>query len=231
MANILLIEDDELLSNGVCRILERENHYVKMAYSLKEAYDSCIQEFDLVLLDVMLPDGDGLYFCKEVRKKSNVPIIFLTCCNDESSIVTGLDQGGDDYITKPFRLKELVSRINAVLRRKSSVNHHPQKLVSGDIEASPEERTFFKSKVQLQLTPIEADIILFLMQNPMIILTRERLLSNIWDIDGEFINDNTLSVHIRRLREKIEEDPSNPLYIITVRGIGYKWGCETMRGG
>src|SRR5699024_5571209 len=154
--------------------------------------------YNLILLDVMLPDGSGYELCKEIREKSNIPIIFLTACDEEVNIVLGLDIGGDDYITKPFRVSELMSRIRAVLRR-SERNSLDNVLISGDIKLYLSEGRGEKNKEELYLTPIEIRLLSFFMKNPKQVLTRSNLLESIWDIDGEFIDDNTLSVYIKRL--------------------------------
>ena len=185
-------------------------------------------EYILIILDVMLPDGNGYDLCKIIRKDKNTPIIFLTACDEEVNIVMGLDIGGDDYITKPFRIRELMSRINAVIRR------YPNKnlgniLISGDIKIYLIEGKVEKKGKEVFLTPSEYKLLQILMENPRQALNRNTILQKLWDIDGEFIDDNTLSVYIRRLREKIEEDSSNPKYIKTVRGLGYRWNKEVRR--
>ena len=225
MDKILLVEDDESLAMGIAFSLENENFEVKTAGSIKEAYDCFRQEsFRLLLLDVMLPDGSGFDLCRRIRMASDVPIIFLTACDEEVNIVRGLDTGGDDYITKPFKVMELVSRIRAALRRvPGNTGMDRQFLSSGNIRMFPLETRVTRNDIETSLTPVEFRLLSLFIQNPFRTLTREQILQKLWDIDGEFINDNALSVFVRRLREKLEDDPSNPEYIITVRGSGYKW--------
>ena len=196
MSVILLVEDDITLNKNIKMALEMENYDVITASCLKEAGE-LYEKASLILLDVMLPDGKGTDFCARVRKTSNVPIIFLTSCTDEEDIVKGLDCGGDDYITKPFRLKELFSRIKANLRRSSPEND------------------------ELNLTAVEQQLYEYLRINKGIVLSRSRLLEHLWDSKGTFVDDNTLSVHISRLRDKLKKSGCGN--IVTVRGLGYKW--------
>ena len=230
MKRILVVEDDETLAMGIKYALEQEGWKVSLAYNLETARKNSIGGgIDLILLDVMLPDGNGFSLCREVRKVSDLPIIFLTARDEEVNIVLGLESGADDYITKPFRLKELISRIRANLRRATgSKGISFSKIIrSGGLVLDIVEKKVFLDDVELSLTPTEHKLLLTFMQNPYTVLNRDKLLEKVWELDGEFIDDNTLSVHIRRLREKIESDPSNPSYIITVRGFGYKWSAES----
>lgn len=229
MKKILLIEDDKTLSEGISYSLKNEGYNVDIAHTYSEGLNFVnTNEYILILLDVMLPDGNGYDLCKTIRKDKNTPIIFLTACDEEVNIVMGLDLGGDDYITKPFRIRELISRINAVVRRYSSENLG-NTLTSDEIKIYLIEGKVEKSGEEILLTPSEYKLLQILMENPKQALNRMTLLEKLWDIDGEFIDDNTLSVYIRRLREKIEEDSSNPKYIKTLRGIGYKWDKEVRR--
>jgi DNA-binding response OmpR family regulator len=230
MQKILLVEDDEILASGIEFALKKELFYVDWAKNLSEAESlMSSSNFDLIILDIMLPDGNGFDFCIDIRLHSKNPIIFLTACDEEVSIVHGLDIGADDYITKPFRLRELISRIRAVLRRTISDTETTKNLTdtsiikSNNITINLLEGNLYKNGVTLSLTPIEYKLTAILIQNPQIALSRNVLLEKLWDINDEFIDDNTISVHIRRLREKLEDDPSNPKYIVTVWGIGYKW--------
>ncbi|MDU2993819.1 MAG: response regulator transcription factor, partial [Clostridium sp.] len=179
---------------------------------------------DIILLDVNLPDGNGYELCKEVRVDSEVPIIFLTACDEEVNIVMGLDLGADDYITKPVRVRELVARINAVTRRKGVVSKDTEdnKIIVRDIKVLPLKYEVYKGDEKLQLTSVEYKLLLLLIENSGNVLTRKTLLEKLWDIEGDFIEESTLTVYIKRLREKLKEDKENP-YIETVRGIGYKW--------
>lgn len=225
MDKILLVEDDESLAMGIAFSLENEGFEVKSTGSIKEAYECFGKEsFQLLLLDVMLPDGSGFDLCRRVRMASDVPIIFLTACDEEVNIVRGLDTGADDYITKPFKVMELVSRIRAALRRVSGRTGLDKPLLtSGEIRIFPLETRVTRNDIDINLTPVEFRLLTLFIQNPFRTLAREQILQKLWDIDGEFINDNALSVFVRRLREKLEDDPSNPEYIVTVRGSGYKW--------
>ncbi|GAA0123486.1 MULTISPECIES: response regulator transcription factor [Clostridium] len=229
MVKVLLVEDDATLAMGMEYTLKNEDFDVIVASTLNEArehIENC--EIDLVLLDLMLPDGSGYELCKEVRKKSNMPIIFLTASDEEANVVMGLDMGGDDYISKPVRIGELISRIKAVLRRyEKSSAYKSNKLYSGDITIEILSNRVMKNDVEIILTSLEYKLLISLIQNPKIVLSRSQILEKIWDVGGEFVDDNTLSVYIRRLREKIEDDPATPEYIITIRSVGYKWDKET----
>ena len=198
MAKILLAEDDSSLAYGLKYSLEREGYEVVHASDCETVYKIFSDDVSLILLDIMLPDGSGYDVCKEIRKTSSVPIIFLTACDSEVNIITGLDMGADDYIPKPFRLGELLSRVRAVLRRISKIE-----IDTEDVQG---------------LTLAELRLMNTLKANRGITLTRMQLLDKLWDGKGEFVDDNTLSVHISRLREKIGSE-----HIITVRGVGYKW--------
>ncbi|MCI6277113.1 MAG: response regulator transcription factor [Clostridium sp.] len=225
MNKILVIEDDSTIILGIKYSLEQEGFFVKEAKSLEEARFALRNDnFHLMLLDVMLPDGNGYDFCKEVREKSDIPIIFLTALDDEVNVVMGLDLGGDDYIAKPFRLKELISRIKAVLRRRGISSEKSTTILNfKDISVFTLEGKVTKNGEDLMLTTLEYKLLLTLCKNPKSILSRNQILSNLWDFQGDFVNDNTLTVYIKRLREKIEDNPVEPKFILTVRGMGYKW--------
>ena len=232
MKRILLVEDDLALSIGVEYTLKQENFDVIKAKNLKEAREELRKnKFDLMLLDLTLPDGSGYDLCSEVRESSSLPIIFVTACDEEANVVLGLDIGGDDYITKPIRIKELLSRIKAVLRRKGSINNEEDNkieeiLVSKDIVLEPLKAKVRKKSEDIDLTPAEYKLLLILVKSKGYVLSREILLQKLWDIDGNFVDANTLNVYIKRLREKIEDDYKNPKYIETVRGLGYRWSEE-----
>lgn len=229
MVKILLVEDDATLAMGMEYTLKNEGFDVTVASTLKEARES-IENYniDLVLLDLMLPDGSGYELCRELRKKSNTPIIFLTASDEEANVVMGLDMGGDDYISKPVRIGELISRIKAVLRRyEKNSSYRNNKLHSGDITIELLSNRVMKNDVEIILTSLEYKLLISLIQNPKVVLSRSQILEKIWDVGGEFVDDNTLSVYVRRLREKIEDDPAKPEYIITMRAVGYKWNKET----
>lgn len=226
MKNILLVEDDESLNRGISFKLNKEGMKVFTAKNLKEGREIFNNtSLDLIILDIGLPDGNGFEFCSEIRKQSGVLIIFLTACDEEVDIVTGLDMGADDYITKPFSFMVLMSKINALLRRNSSSSS--PKIVSGSIAFYPEEMKVLKDEKQIDLSKTELRLLKYLMLNSGQIIKKEQLLNELWDLDGDFVDSNTIAVNIRRLREKIEVNPSKPKYIKTVRGIGYIWseGC------
>jgi len=224
---ILLLEDDDSLNLSVSRTLQKEGYTVHSAFSLREArqlYRTC--NISLILCDITLPDGSGLDFCARIRKESSIPFLFLTALDTEEDMLAGYAQGADDYITKPFSLKVLLSKVNAVTKRFPKEN--PDSIVSGDITLYPVEKRVCKKGRPLTLTAREYSLLVFFMQNPLHILSRSQLLESIWDIDGSFVDENTLSVNIRRLREKIEDDPSSPAILKNVRGLGYIWerNCE-----
>lgn len=235
MKNILLVEDDMALAIGMEYTLKQENFIVYRASNLKEARQKFKEEqnLNLILLDLTLSDGSGYDFCEEVRKESLLPIIFITACDEEANVVLGLDLGGDDYITKPIRIRELISRINAVLRRKSmltentksnnSDSHNENKINSGDIIVEPLKAKVYKGMEEIILTAGEYKLLLILLENKGNVLSRNVLIERLWDVDGNFVDGNTLNVYIKRLREKIEVNPKESKYIETVRGIGYKW--------
>lgn len=226
MNRILLVEDDSALAMGIEYSLKSEGYIVDVSHDVSSSKDFIDKnDYDLVILDIMLPDGNGFQLCEYIRYDNNTPVIFLTAQDEEVNIVMGLELGGDDYITKPFRIKELISRIKAVLRRTKRISNNGL-LISNHIKLSQIENKVYIKEEEIQLTPSEFKLLVNLMKHPRQALTRLKILENLWDIDGDFIDDNTLSVYIRRLREKIEEDSSNPIYIKTVRGIGYRWDVD-----
>lgn len=232
MINILFVEDDLPLALGIEYTLKQEGFNVKHAKNVKEGTEAFKNgEFELILLDVMLPDGTGYDLCKIIREKSEVPIIFMTACDEEVNVILGLDLGGDDYVTKPIRVKELISRINAVLRRKLKNSRKGGKneegiLVSGDLRIEALKYRVYKGDNIIELTSIEYKLLLILMKNKGNVLERTTLLERLWDVDGNFVDGNSLTVYVKRLREKIEDDIKSPFYIETVRGIGYRWSPE-----
>ncbi len=212
---ILLVEDDSFLRDGLCEMLGKEGYTVVSVSTVADACRSLDDSVNLIILDVMLPDGNGFDFCESIRGKGwGVPILFLTACDDEIQIVRGLDAGGDDYVTKPFKLLEFMSRVRALLRRKmaSSV------VKSSDLVIDMGNMTVRKNNEIIFVTKTEFQILSMLIRNNGIIVTRGVLLKSIWDDNGDFIDDNTLSVHISRLREKI-----GTAHIKTIRGVGYRW--------
>lgn len=232
MKNILLVEDDRAVALAVIYSLKKEGFMVEHAMNLKIARSFIKDDIDMILLDLMLPDGDGYELCSEIRESgNNVPIIFMTACDEEANIVTGLDLGADDYVTKPVKIKELVSRINAVLRRKGRDTKEAESniLKSNNIEVDKGAHIVKKDGADIALTLNEFKLIKMFMENYPNVLTRNLILEKLWDTEGNFIDDNALSVYIKRLREKIEEDSKNPQFIVTVRGVGYKWNTKVVK--
>ncbi len=220
MAKVLLVEDDKEIVSNLIDFLKTEGYEVESASGQREALQLVATEkFDLVLLDVSLSDGNGFAVCKAIKLEYNIPIIFLTASSDEYSTVTGFELGADDYIAKPFRPRELVTRIKNILRLTGG-NGSVVRL--GNVTVDTEKGIASKDGKDLYLSALEYRLLLVFINNRGIVLTRTKLLESIWDIAGEFVNDNTLTVYIKRLREKIEEDPQNPKIIITIRGVGYK---------
>lgn len=225
MKKILIVEDDETIKIGLKYYLEQESFDVLLASNGEEAITKIKNNLDIeiILLDINLPDVNGFDLFKDIKKIKDFPIIFLTANDLEVSIVMGIDMGADDYITKPFRARELISRINSVLRRTSSTDNSSI-IRLGNISIDMKQAKVFKNNIDVMLTALEYKILLALALNPNTVFTREKILADIWDVNEEYVNDNTLTVYIKRIREKIEEDPSNPNIIVTIRGIGYKIG-------
>ncbi len=221
LLTILLIEDDPVLRETLQAALSDANYYVLTAAGAIEALSQVQKAPDLVLLDLNLPDGNGFTLCRTLRQRYNIPVIFLTVRDDEADIIKGLDMGGDDYITKPFRLPMLLSRIRAVLRR-SGTQEQGDVLTCGGIRLIRSRTEIYVENDAVQLTAGEYRLLLTLMEYKNQTLTRTRLLERLWDEEGNFVNDNTLTVTMKRLREKVEENSSAPKIIKTVRGIGYK---------
>lgn len=225
MKKILLVEDNESLIMGLKYSLEQENFIVEVSKNLKSAiFKIDTQDFDLFLLDISLPDGNGFEVCKYIKSKVDLPVIFLTARDEEKNIIYGLDLGADDYITKPFSVRELISRINAIMRRYNKGKEEKTIICFKNIRIDVTQCKVYKDEKEIILTSLEYKILLMLVQNKNILVTREQLLEKIWDIAGNFVNDNTLTVYIKRIREKIEDDAANPTIIKTVRGIGYRVG-------
>ena len=220
MTRILLVEDDDQIASYLGELLRAEGFDTQIAGSKKEAGECLLaQASDLVLLDVSLPDGNGFSICAEIKREYEIPVIFLTASGDEYSVVAGLDMGADDYIAKPFRPRELISRIRSVLRRCKK----EQRILScGDLRVNVSSATVTKGEKELFLSALEYRLLLLLLQNKGQILTRNQLLEEIWDASGEYVNDNTLSVYMKRLREKIEKNSQSPRLLHTIRGIGYR---------
>ena len=222
MTHLFLVEDDQAIAKNLMILLQMKGFIVTHAVNKREAFTLLSKnKFDVALVDISLPDGNGFTVCTEIKSKQAIPVIFLTASDDEASVVTGLDMGADDYVIKPFRPRELLARIRNALRKSG----HGQTTfeVSGlyvDIAGG----VVRKNGKEVFLSALEYRLLLVFVNNPKNILTRERLLDELWDAAGEFVNDNTLTVYIKRLREKIEEDPTHPEMILTVRGIGYRLG-------
>ena len=224
MNRILLLEDDLSLISGLSFALKKQGFEIENARTIKEAGEYWRKgRYNLLILDVSLPDGCGFEFCKIVRKESDVPIIFLTASDEEMNIIMGLDIGGDDYITKPFKLGVLISRVNALLRRTKSIRKNDAELVSNGIKINLLQTVVYKNGEQIELTAGEYKLLCLFMQNPNIVLTKDQILQRLWDCDADYIDSSTLTVYIRRLRMKVENNPSEPEMILTVRGMGYKW--------
>lgn len=224
MTHVLLVDDDTSIVSNLRTFLNQEGFQVTSVNNHKETIDlldSGQYHFDLALLDVSLPDGSGFSLCSAIKANSDIPVIFLTASDDEYSVVAGLDLGADDYISKPFRSRELISRMNSVLRR---YHRGSQPLEYHELKADTVRGLVYKNNVELTLSALEYRLLLLFLSNQSIVLTRSRLLDELWDMAGEFVNDNTLTVYIKRLREKIEADPAHPEYIKTIRGLGYKLG-------
>ena len=224
MTHVLLVDDDTSIVSNLRTFLNQEGFQVTSANNQKETIDlldSGQYHFDLALIDVSLPDGSGFSLCSAIKANSDIPVIFLTASDDEYSVVAGLDLGADDYISKPFRPRELISRMNSVLRR---YHRGSQPLEYHELKADTVRGLVYKNNVELTLSALEYRLLLLFLSNQGIVLTRSRLLDELWDMAGEFVNDNTLTVYIKRLREKIEADPAHPEYIKTIRGLGYKLG-------
>ena len=219
--DIFLLEDDEVIGIGLTYSLENEGYNVTLAKSVKEAEKIIDEkEFSLYILDLTLPDGSGYDVCKRIKAKGDLPVIFLTAYDDEVNVIMGFDLGADDYISKPFRVKELMLRIKSVMRRYS--NETSDGIIKiNNLKINTNEAKVYKNNEEIILTAMEYRLLLILLSNRGKVLSRTALLENIWDVAGDFVEDNTLTVYIKRLRDKIEEDPAKPEFIKTVRGLGY----------
>jgi DNA-binding response OmpR family regulator len=225
MKTVLLVEDDKTIVMGLEYTLKQEGYEVIVCYNAAQA-EKAVDEplFDIALLDLSLPDGSGYDICRRIKARGDKPVVFLTACDDEVNVVMGLDMGADDYITKPFRIRELMSRLRTVLRRADKAADNSDELCLGDVTINTKQARVLKNGTEVLLTALEYRLLLTLAVHPGQVLSRSQLLEGIWDIAGEFVSDNTLTVYIKRLREKIETDPQNPTLIQTVRGLGYKAG-------
>lgn len=229
MTKILLLEDDISLIDGLEYSLQKNGFVIETVRTVGDALHSIIDQFshyDLLILDVTLPDGTGFEVCEKVRQQNEqIPIIFLTASDEEVNIIRGLDCGGDDYITKPFKIGELCSRIRALLRRahSSHTSTNSSIIISGNLTIDLTASRVTRGGNPVELTKAEYRLLTLLVRNANRIVTRDIILNELWDNAGDFVDDNTLSVYVRRLREKIEPDPSHPKYLTTIRGFGYKW--------
>ena len=219
--DIFLLEDDDAIALGLCYSLQNEGYNVTLAKSVSEATDIVEKnDFALYILDLTLPDGSGYDVCKKIKSIGDRPVIFLTAYDDEVNVVMGFDLGADDYITKPFRLKELLVRIKSVLRRYNRTGGDATVKIK-NITINTNEAKVYKNGEEIVLTAMEYRLLLILLNNRGKVLSRSQLLENIWDVEGDFVEDNTMTVYIKRLRDKIEEDAANAQIIKTVRGLGY----------
>ncbi|MDD6666090.1 MAG: response regulator transcription factor [Eubacterium coprostanoligenes] len=219
--DIFLLEDDDAIAMGLSYSLENEGYTITVAKSVSQALEIINKKnFSMYLLDLTLPDGSGYSVCKRIKEIGDFPVIFLTAYDDEVNVVMGFELGADDYITKPFRLKELLVRIKSVFRRYNN-DSGDGKIKVKDLLVNTNEAKVYKNGNEIVLTAMEYRLLLILLNNRGCVLSRTQLLENIWDVAGDFVEDNTLTVYIKRLRDKIEENPTDPKYIKTIRGLGY----------
>lgn len=221
--NILFVEDDEMIASGLIYALEAEGYAVTHCTDASSAIRSLEnQSFSLALLDLSLPDGNGFTILEHVRRISDMPVIFVTAADDEGNTVKGLEMGADDYIAKPFRIRELLARVRLGLRRSAGICGN--ELAIRDVAIDATKAKVYRNGAEIPLTALEYRLLLTFAHNKGRVLTRGQILESLWDVAGNFVNDNTLTVYIKRLREKLEDDPQNPKLILTVRGLGYKAG-------
>lgn len=221
---ILLVEDDQTIAMGLEYSLRQEGYETVWSRDAESARKALGQDIGLVLLDVGLPGDNGFTLCSEIKAERDIPVIFLTACDEEVNVVMGLDMGADDYITKPFRIRELLSRIRTVLRRYDKGRENPSVFQLGNVSVHTAEGKIYKNGTEVLLTAMEYRLLMTFLTNSGHILSRAQLLESIWDVAADFVNDNTLTVYIKRLRDKLEDNPQDPQLIRTVRGMGYKVG-------
>ncbi len=221
MKQIFILEDDREISKNLTRLLHAEGYGVTCAENISDALTILFENrFDLALLDISLPDGNGFTICTEIKSKYGIPVVFITASGDESSVVTGLNMGADDYVTKPFRPRELLARISAALRK----NGNTSEIQIGGLSVNTTSGIVKKNGKEVVLSALDYRLLLVFIHHPGAIIPRERLMDELWDAAGEYVTSNTLTVYIKRLRERIEDDPASPKLILTVRGIGYRLG-------
>jgi DNA-binding response OmpR family regulator len=221
--HILFVEDDAIIASGVVYALKTEGWGVSHCSDVGSAMQTFAErKIDFALLDLSLPDGDGYTVFEQIKKVSDIPVIFLTAADDEGNTVKALEMGADDYITKPFRVRELLARIKTVLRR--TKDESGDSFLLGTVRIDSAKAKVFRDDAEIALTAMEYRLLLTFAHNKGQVLTRKQILESLWDVAGNFVNDNTLTVYIKRLREKLEDDPQNPTIIQTVRGLGYKVG-------
>ena len=224
MSKIFFVEDDLSLINGLSFALKKQGYEVDNARTIDEAKKLWQNDkYNLAILDISLSDGSGYQLCEKIRLNSKIPIIFLTAADEETDIIMGLDMGADDYITKPFKLAVFLSKVNAIIRRSNDFNQKNTILSSNGISVNLLNDEVIKNGENLNLTSGEYKLLCLFMENPNIILSQEQILNKLWDSNNDYIDNSTLTVYIRRLRKKIEDDPSNPTNIVTIRRMGYKW--------
>ena len=222
---LLLVEDDKTIAMGLEYSMEQEGYQVILCHDVASAKKAFTEhKFDLCLFDLTLPDGSGYDLCKLARERWDIPVIILTACDEEVNVVMGLELGADDYITKPFRVRELTARIKTVLRRYQRESSSKNVIELDTLKINTLDAKVFKNGQEIILTALEYRLLLIFANNEGQVLSRNQLLEGIWDVAGDFVNDNTLTVYIKRLREKLEDDPQNPSIIKTIRGLGYKVG-------
>lgn len=222
---VLLVEDDKTIAMGLEYSLEQEGYQVILCHDVESGKKAFTEhKFDLCIFDLTLPDGSGYELCKLARERWDIPVIILTACDEEVNVVMGLEFGADDYITKPFRIRELTARIKTVLRRYQRESNSKNVIELGQLRINIMDAKVFKNGQEIVLTALEYRLLLIFANNEGQVLSRNQLLEGIWDVAGDFVNDNTLTVYIKRLREKLEDDSQNPSIIKTIRGLGYKVG-------
>lgn len=222
MNKILIVEDDAMIASGLSYALTQEGFEITAAASCRDFRRLYAPgSFIMAILDLTLPDGTGYDLCKLIREQEDIPVLFLTACDDEVSVVMGLDMGADDYITKPFRIRELCSRIKTILRRYGRQAGEENVFRAGKLCVDLKKARVTKEGREVELTAMEYRLLLTLINHRGQVLSRNQLLEGIWDVAGDFVNDNTLTVYIKRIREKLEDDPAKPVLIKTVRGLGY----------